>query len=52
LFESTYGGYDVAPDGKRFLMIKNVAAASAGDADRLNIIVNWRDELKARVPTK
>ena len=45
--------YDVDPDGKRFLMIKD---ATAGDpsATRSSIIVveNWFEELKRLVPTK
>jgi hypothetical protein len=53
LFEGSYGnGYDVAPDGKRFLMIKNTAPAHPSRPDQLNIVLNWVEELKARVPTK
>ena len=51
LFEATYGnGYDVAPDGKRFLMVKNLAVANAGDPNQLNVVLNGREDLKARVP--
>ena len=51
LFEGPYqgNGYDVAADGKRFLMVKNVGTASP-QTDRLNIVVNWIEELKARLP--
>ncbi len=53
MFRDTYRtGYDVAPDGKRFLMVKHLAVASAGEATQLNVVVNWLQELKARVPIK
>jgi len=35
-------GYDVAPDGQRFLMLKANDAAEA----QLNIVVNWLEEPK------
>jgi serine/threonine-protein kinase len=42
--------YDVAPDGSRFLMVR------MGDDElaprRLNVVVNWSEELKQRVPTR
>jgi Tol biopolymer transport system component len=45
--------YDVSPDGQRFLMIK-VGARSDGTSAPTNIMVvlNWFEELKARVPPK
>jgi hypothetical protein len=43
--------YDVAPDGKRFLMIKQSELSS--ETYRSFIVVqNWSEELKVRVPTK
>ncbi len=40
-------------DGKRFLMIKPVSAQSAsGGTRKINIVVNWFEELKQRVPTR
>jgi len=41
--------YDVSPDGRRFLMIKN---AEAGDAPppQLVVVRNWFEELKRMVP--
>jgi len=53
LFEGPYNGngYDVARDGKRFLMVKN-DAPGAPQTDKLNIVVNWIEELRARVPAK
>jgi eukaryotic-like serine/threonine-protein kinase len=36
-------GYDVAPDGKRFLMLKDSEAEGA--PVQLNVVVNWSEEL-------
>jgi eukaryotic-like serine/threonine-protein kinase len=41
--------FDVTPDGKRFLMIKEADEAQAGSSD-INIVVNWIEELKQRLP--
>jgi serine/threonine-protein kinase len=59
LFEDRYfnkgaghGGYDVAPDG-RFLVVKNVSATrqtETGTPASLVVVLNWLEELKARVP--
>jgi hypothetical protein len=38
---------DVTKDGQRFLMAKNDLAGS-----RLNVVLNWFEELKQRVPSK
>jgi serine/threonine protein kinase/WD40 repeat protein len=48
--------WDISPDGKRFLMIKrpvptSVAATAAGPR-KINIVLNWFEELKQRVPVK
>ena len=59
LFRGTYvqawpfDAWDIHPDGKRFLMIKQAAAqpAAAGSA-RINIVLNWLEELKQRVPVQ
>jgi serine/threonine protein kinase len=42
----------VTPDGKRFLMMKDVGAVSSGEAGPHKIIVvtDWFEELKERVP--
>ena len=55
LFEQRYAygantalaNYDVSVDGQRFVMVKNDAGAS-----HLNVVLNWFDELKSRVPMK
>ncbi len=46
LFEGDYEGWDIAPDGKRFLMIKDETAESA--PKHLNVVFNWFEDLKAR----
>jgi hypothetical protein len=46
--------WDISPDGKRFLMLKE--ATSPGKPvetpRKINIVVNWFEELKQRVPMK
>jgi hypothetical protein len=42
--------YDVAPDGQHFLMVQGSEQEAA--PTRLNVIVNWFEELKRRVPTR
>jgi serine/threonine-protein kinase len=50
LFQGQYDlAYDVTKDGQRFLMLKGEPQSQP---TVLNIIVNWFEELKARVPTK
>ncbi len=53
--------WDINPDGKRFLMIKGPVATEGVSAPKestdveplkINIIVNWFEELKQRVPVK
>ena len=45
--------YDIAPDGQRFLMIKEGGGADESAAPRsLIVVLNWQEELKQRVPTK
>ena len=41
--------YDVSPDGQRFLMIK---ATSNDQAPSMVIVLNWLEELKARLPAR
>jgi hypothetical protein len=46
--------YDVHPDGKRFLMIKppQIQEEEPTEAPprKINIVLNWDEELKQRVP--
>ena len=43
--------YDVSPDGKRFLMIKQDVSANQ-PAARIVVVQHWLEELKRLVPTK
>jgi serine/threonine protein kinase/Tol biopolymer transport system component len=43
----TTPNYDVSPDGQRFVMVKDES-----ESGRLSFVLNWFEELKARVPTK
>ena len=42
-----YVYWDIHPDGKRFLMLKASAAVSPR---KINIVLNWLEELRQRVP--
>jgi hypothetical protein len=46
--------YDVAPDGERFVMLKEEAVDNTGDplasTPQITVVLNWFEELKARVP--
>ena len=46
--------WDISPDGKRFLMIKPETVTGPESAEvgprKINIVVNWSEELKERVP--
>jgi serine/threonine-protein kinase len=42
--------YDVSPDGKRFLTIKEAPEESS--PSRLVVVLNWTEELKRRVPAR
>ena len=48
--------WDIHPKDKRFLMMKEVVLpdkpAAAEAPQKINIVVNWFDELKQRVPVK
>ena len=43
----TIANYDVSPDGQRFVMVKEDSSSS-----RLNVVLNWHEELKRLVPTE
>ncbi len=38
--------YDISPDGQRFLMFK---AAGADQAPSMVVVLNWLEELKAKL---
>jgi serine/threonine-protein kinase len=58
LFQGKYASssWDINPDGKRFLMMKEATSsgkpAAAETPRKINIVVNWTEELKQRVPGK
>jgi len=41
--------YDVTPDGQRFVMIQ--LGGTDSEASQINVVLNWFEELKQRVPT-
>jgi serine/threonine-protein kinase len=47
---ATSPNYDVSPDGQRFFMLKPSEQEAAAPT-QINIVLNWFEELKRRVPT-
>ncbi len=49
---SGYRDYDISPDGKRLLMMFPADQPDSGEPSRpqINIVLNWFEELKERVP--
>jgi serine/threonine-protein kinase len=55
VFEGQYveQGYDVSPDGQRFLMIKDARPTGEGSApSQLIVVQHWHEELKRLVPIR
>ncbi|MBN1570540.1 MAG: protein kinase [Acidobacteria bacterium] len=62
LFQGSYVGlslndahtWDISPDGKRFLMMKGpeTPVSTADGPRKINVVLNWFEELKQRVPVK
>jgi serine/threonine-protein kinase len=50
----TAGGrpYDIAPDGRFFIIRSDEAESGAGTASNMIVVQNWFEELKRLVPTK
>jgi Tol biopolymer transport system component/predicted Ser/Thr protein kinase len=46
---ATFPNYDVAPDGRRFLMLKPTEQTQSAPT-QINVVLNWFEELKRRVP--
>jgi hypothetical protein len=44
--------YDVSPDGRRFLMIKEGADDAEARAPQLVIVLNWFEKLKRLAPAR
>ncbi len=50
LFEGKYGVFfDISPDGERFLMSK-IESNQRVPSLQINVVLNWFEELKRRVP--
>jgi serine/threonine-protein kinase len=50
LFNYDYGSnYDVSPDGHRFYFVQT--GKSSGDNVKINLVLNWTEELRRKVPT-
>jgi len=47
---ATMPNYDISADGQRFLMIKPSQQAQAAET-QINVVLNWFEELKQKVPT-
>jgi hypothetical protein len=45
-------GFDVTPDGQRFLMKVRGSTVEADPVTTINVVLNWREELQRRVPAK
>ena len=43
--------YDVSPDGQRFFTTRTLPAPPVTPVTHINLILNWFEELKAKVPT-
>ena len=56
VFDTKYSGvfysYDVAPDGRRFLMMKESNAGELSNPPNMIVVLNWFEELRRRVPTQ
>jgi eukaryotic-like serine/threonine-protein kinase len=49
--DGPFRGYDVTPDGQRFLMVQEVPQPPAR-VSQMVLVQNWVEELKQRVPTR
>ena len=43
-------GYDITPDGERFLMVKIGSVNEDAAPSQITVVLNWLEELKGRVP--
>jgi len=44
-------GFDVSPDGRRFLFAQDPDTPPPPPPDQIHIVLNWVEELKAKVPS-
>ncbi len=42
--------YDIRPDGQRFLMVKRGKTEEVPPPNQINVVLNWSEELKQKVP--
>lgn len=56
VFDTKYAGnfysYDVTPDGRRFLMMKDTTAQDTSQPRSIVLVLNWFEELRRRVPAR
>jgi Tol biopolymer transport system component len=56
LFQGKYTNWGIHPDGKRFLLIKRRPPTTPGSApaapNKINVVVNWIEELKQHFPAE
>ena len=52
----TQRNYDITPDGKRLLVVLPASSGPGESSQRppqqINVVLNWQEELKARLPAK
>ena len=44
--------YDIAPDGKQFIVMLPPSETKTGEGLQINVVLNWFQDLKQRVPVK
>ena len=47
-FRNAESNWDISPDGRRFLMIKDDETPARGE---IRVVLNWAEELEQLVPT-
>jgi hypothetical protein len=52
LAQGGVANYDIAPDGTRFVMVEEPQELADTQFARIEVILNWLDELKRRVPSR
>ena len=50
-YGSWFEDYSIAPDGQRFLMLKPKEQQQQTGLTQINVVLNWFEELKQKVPT-
>jgi eukaryotic-like serine/threonine-protein kinase len=51
-YSGNFYSYDVTPDGRRFLMMKESPAGGPERAGNMVVVLNWFEEWKGRVPKR